>query len=263
MWNPHAPLDTTTRRALGAVSLLLFLGVWAALSGLGLVGPAKLPAPWHVLEALVHLAWNEKHQTSPLLAAIGWSLFRVGAAMLLTIAIGIPVGVVMGSSPKLDAFFAPLIDPLRSAPIVSVLPILMTWLGIGEVMKISFLWLGAVVYLIPMVRDAVRAVPQQYVVLSPDIGATPLETVWHTIYPLAKPRIFDAVIVSVGIQWTYITVAEYVNADTGLGYIIQTARKLSYMDQVFAGILVILVLALVTDKGLRTLKAWLYPWETE
>ena len=58
-------------------------------------------------------------------------------------------------------------------------------------------------------------------------------------------------------------VAEYINADQGIGYIIQTARKLSSMDQVFAGILVILVLALFTDKVLRVLKAWLYPWEAE
>jgi ABC-type nitrate/sulfonate/bicarbonate transport system permease component len=263
MWNPHEPLDAGENRGLAATAIIGVLGLWSLVSGLGVVSPARLPAPWDVAAGLAHLAWNANHHTSPLLLAIGWSLYRVGLAMAAVCALGIPVGILMGSSPKINAFLSPIIDPLRSAPIVAVLPILMMWLGIGEVMKIAFLWLGAVVYLVPMVRDAIRAVPQDYVTLSYDIGATPLETVWHTIIPLARPRIFDAIIVSVGIEWTYITVAEYVNADQGLGYIIQTARKLSAMDQVFGGILVILVLALVIDKLLRLIKGWAFPWEAE
>jgi ABC-type nitrate/sulfonate/bicarbonate transport system permease component len=263
MWNPHEPLDRAEARGLAVASLLGFVGLWAALSGTGIVSEARLPAPWSVVTALVHLAWNAEHQVSPLLLAMGWSSFRVAAAMALVCVTGIPTGILMGASPKIDAFLSPLIDPLRSAPIVAVLPILMMWLGIEESAKIAFLWLGAVVYLVPMVRDAVRAVPAEYVTLSYDVGATPLETVVHTIVPLARPRIFDAIIVSVGIEWTYITVAEYMNADQGLGYIIQTARKLSAMDQVFAGILVILVLALVTDGALKAIKRRLFPWESE
>jgi len=263
MFNPHEPLATSARRNLAIASVSLFILAWTALSASGAVSEARLPAPWSVLSALSHLAWNTDHQTSPLLTAIGWSTFRIGAAMSLVVALGVPLGVLMGASPRIDAFLSPLIDPLRSAPIVAVLPILMMWLGIGEEMKIAFLWLGAVVYLVPMVRDAIQAVPQAYVVLSQDLGATPLETVWHTLLPLARPRIFDAVIVSVGIEWTYITVAEYVNATEGLGYIIQTARKLSSMDQVFAGILVILVLALLTDQVLKAIKRWWFPWEAE
>jgi ABC-type nitrate/sulfonate/bicarbonate transport system permease component len=263
MWNPHQPLESSESRALGVTALIGVVGLWVLISALGVVPPARLPAPWDVATALIGLAWNAEHQTSPLALAIGWSLYRVGAALLAVCAVGIPTGVLMGASPKVNAFLSPLVDPLRSAPIVAVLPILMIWLGIGEIAKIAFLWLGAVVYLVPMVRDAIRAVPQEYITLSYDIGATPLETVWHTILPLARPRIFDAIIVSVGIEWTYITVAEYLNADQGLGYIIQTARKLSAMDQVVGGILVILLLALLTDKLLRVIKAWAFPWETE
>jgi ABC-type nitrate/sulfonate/bicarbonate transport system permease component len=263
MWNPHEQLDTSESRGLGAASLIGLVGLWSMLSGMGMVSEARLPAPWSVVMAMVDLAWNAESQTSYLALAIAWSAWRVGTAMALVCLTGIPTGILMGASPRIDAFLSPLIDPLRSAPIVAVLPILMMWLGIDESAKIAFLWLGAVVYLVPMVRDAVRAVPLEYVTLSYDVGATPIETVFHTIIPLARPRIFDAVIVSVGIEWTYITVAEYMNADQGLGYIIQTARKLSRMDQVFAGIFVILILALVTDAALKATKRRLYPWEAE
>jgi ABC-type nitrate/sulfonate/bicarbonate transport system permease component len=69
---------------------------------------------------------------------------------------------------------SPLIDPFRSAPVVALLPILVMWLGIGETMKIAFLFIGAVVYLIPMVRDAIQAVPQSYWTSARDLGGDAL-----------------------------------------------------------------------------------------
>ena len=80
---------------------------------------------------------------------------------------------------------------------------------------------------------------------------------------MAMPRIADAVIVAFSVMWTYITVAEYVNAREGLGQLIQNARRFSAWDQVFAGIMVIIALALATYQSMLWLKRRLYPWETE
>jgi ABC-type nitrate/sulfonate/bicarbonate transport system permease component len=71
------------------------------------------------------------------------------------------------------------------------------------------------------------------------------------------------VIVGVSVMWTYITVAEYVNAREGLGQLIQNARRFSAMDQVFAGIIVIIALALITYSSMQYAKRKLYPWETQ
>jgi ABC-type nitrate/sulfonate/bicarbonate transport system permease component len=168
----------------------------------------------------------------------------------------------MGASPKINALLSPLIDPFRSAPVVALLPILVIWLGIGEVMKIVFLFIGAVVYLIPMVRDSMQAVPQAYWVSARDLGATPAECIRQAVLPIAMPRIFDGVIVAVSLMWTYITVAEYINAKEGLGQLIQNARRFSAMDQVFVGIIVIMGLALLTYQLMRLARNRLYPWET-
>jgi len=137
------------------------------------------------------------------------------------------------------------------------------WFGIGEWMKILFLYVGAVVYLIPMVRDAIVAVPRDYWISARDLGATPFECIRYAVLPMAMPRIADAVIVAVSIMWTYITVAEYVNAKEGLGQLIQNARRFSAMDQVFAGIFVIVALALLTYRVMRFAKVRWYPWETD
>jgi ABC-type nitrate/sulfonate/bicarbonate transport system permease component len=260
-WNPYAPLDGGRRRLLGVASVLTVLIFWSLLAASGLVSPTRLPPPWEVLAALSYLGWHDG--SSMLFTATLWSVGRLLVAGVLVIAIGIPIGIVMGAAPKVNAALSPLVDPFRSAPVVALLPILVMWLGIGESMKIAFLFIGAVVYLIPMVRDAIQAVPQSYWIGARDLGATPWECIQRAVIPMAMPRIADAVIVAFSVMWTYITVAEYVNARQGLGQLIQNARRFSAWDQVFAGIMVIIALALATYQFMAWLKRRLYPWETQ
>jgi ABC-type nitrate/sulfonate/bicarbonate transport system permease component len=260
-WNPYRALPAREQRLLGLGSVLVVLLVWWAVSATGWLSKNQLPSPWAVAEALGYLGWYEGK--SQLLTATLWSVGRVAVASLLVIVIGIPLGVLMGASPRVNAVFSPLIDPFRSAPVAALLPIMVMWFGIGEEMKIVFLFSGAVVYLIPLVRDAIRSVPQSYWVSARDLGATPWEAVMGAVLPMSKPRIADAIVVSVSVMWTYITVAEYVNAQKGLGQLIQNARRFSAMDQVFAGILVIVALALLTYRVMTALKRRLYPWEAE
>ena len=261
MWNPYLQLAGNTRKLLGIGAVALVLLIWAALSGSGFISPNKLPAPWKVGSAFALLAWNGEE--SLLLTATLWSLSRVVVAGGIVMLVGIPIGVLMGAAPKVNAALSPLIDPFRSAPIVAINPILVMWLGIDETSKIAFLVLGAVVFLIPMVRDAVLAVPRTYWIGARDLGATPWEAVRHAVLPIAMPRIADAIIVSISVMWTYITVAEYINAEKGLGQLIQNSKRFSAMDQVFVGIAVIIALALVTYQAMTWLKKSLFPWEVE
>jgi ABC-type nitrate/sulfonate/bicarbonate transport system permease component len=262
-WNPYAPLAPQTRRWLGIGAVITVLVLWAVIAGLGVVSPNKLPPPWSVAKAFGYLAWDGQQERSLLLNATLASVGRVLAAAALVVTIGIPIGVLMGAAPRINAALSPLVDPFRSAPVVALLPIMVMWLGIGEWMKVMFLFVGAVVFLIPMVRDAIIAVPQAYWVSARDLGATPWEAVRHAVLPMAMPRIADAVIVGVSVMWTYITVAEYVNAGEGLGQLIQNARRFSAMDQVFAGIIVIIAFALLSYQLMRYVKGKLYPWETQ
>lgn len=78
---------------------------------------------------------------------------------------------------------------------------------------------------------------------------------------MAMPRIADGVIVSISVMWTYITVAEYVNAKVGLGQLIANSKRMSSMPKVFVGIFVIVALALITYAGMTWLKKKLFPWE--
>lgn len=273
-FNPYAPVTGATKRLLGVSSVLCVLALWFSLSMSGMISENKLPSPAGVVKAFSYLAWdgdfvytNEdgvKEQGRSLLwNATKWSVGRIFFASLLVIAVGLPIGIMMGASPKINQFLSPLIDPFRSAPMVALLPVIVMWFGIGETMKIIFLFVGSVVYLVPMVRDAIKAVPQSYWISTRDLGATPFECIYKAVLPMAMPRIMDSIIVAVSVMWTYITVAEYVNAKQGLGQMIQNSLRFSAMDQVFAGIIVIIALALVTYQLMNYVKAKLYPWETK
>jgi len=113
-------------------------------------------------------------------------------------------------------------------------------------------WIGAVIVSLSACAGLTPAPPL----------ATPWESVRQAVLPIAMPRIFDGIVVAVSVMWTYITVAEYINAGEGLGQLIQNARRFSAMDQVFAGIFVIMALALISYQLMRWARSKLYPWET-
>jgi ABC-type nitrate/sulfonate/bicarbonate transport system permease component len=104
MWNPYAPLGRASRRGLGVAAVLGVLLLWALLSGLGIVGPGHLPPPWDVARAFVRLSWNAHLGESPLLSATLASSWRVVQAFALVALVGVPIGVLMGASPRINAF---------------------------------------------------------------------------------------------------------------------------------------------------------------
>lgn len=259
MLNPHTKLSPRVEVSLAVASFSLVLLAWIVVTSLHLVSEAKLPGPLQVLNAFTTLTWSNGQ--SLLGEAVLSSVTRIASAAFFVLVIGIPVGIIMGASPVLNSMLSPLVDPFRSAPIVALLPIFVMWFGIGEEMKIAFLFTCSVVYLVPLVRDAVVSVPYSYWESAKDLGATNVECITKTVLPIAAPRIFDASVVSISILWTYITVAEYVNATNGLGQLIQNARRFSAMDQVFVGIFTIIALALVTYGVLTKIRNTLYHWE--
>lgn len=259
-WNPYRVLAPGQQRLLGAASIASVVVLWALVAATGWLSKNQLPSPLAVAQAFSYLGWYDGR--SQLAVATLWSVARVAVASGLVIVVGVPLGVLMGASPKLNAVFSPLVDPFRSAPVAALLPIMVMWFGIGETMKIAFLFAGSIVYLTPLVRDAIRAVPEGYLVSAKDIGATQWECITKVLLPLSMPRIMDAIIVGVSVSWTYITVAEYVNAQEGLGQLIANSKRLSAMDQVFAGIITIIAVALLTYRSLMWLKRRLYKWET-
>src|SRR5919202_605149 len=157
-----------------------------------------------------------------LTTAILVSTRRIALAFLLAAVIALPLGVLMGTFDPIYRIFEPIMAPLRYMPISAFIPLLILWFGIYEQEKIAFLFLGVFVYLLP--------------------------------------EIFDSFRVMNAIAWTYVILAEAVNPEHGLGYMVELARTHQKASWSFAGLIVIGGIGLLTDFLIRTLSGVLFRW---
>src|SRR5207247_2154213 len=116
------------------------------------------------------------------------------------------------------------------------------------------------VYLLPVVVTAIRAVPEELVQTALTLGASRFQVIRTVLIPAALPDIFDSFRVMNAISWTYVILAEFVNARRGLGYMIQLAGAHLKTAEVFWGTMVLGGTGLAPDAFIRALKDFLFPW---
>jgi ABC-type nitrate/sulfonate/bicarbonate transport system permease component len=166
----------------------------------------------------------------------------------------------MGTFPAVKHFCAPILDPMRFLPISALVPLFIVWFGIDDLQKIMFLFVGTVVYMLPLVVEAVENVEEVYLQTATTLGASKWQLIWRVLIPGSLPAIGEALRVMNGIGWTYVILAEVINAHYGLGALITVAGKRSHVDQIFALVLVILSIGVVTDQFLRLVNKQLFDW---
>jgi len=254
--NVREPITRHHARGLALAGVLTFFTAWCVLSYANIVPTVILPSPTEVLRAFPVLHFQEA-----LVRSIGGSLYRVYMGFLLAAAVAIPLGLLMGTFPPIKAFFVPLLDPLRFLPISALVPLFIVWFGIDEMQKIIFLFVGIVVYLLPLVVEAVENVDDVYLQTATTLGASKGQLIRHVLIPGSLPAIGEALRVMNGIGWTYVILAEIVNARYGLGHIITVAGKRSHVDQIFAGVIVILLIGVASDFLIRIVNRQLFYWK--
>ena len=251
----RAPLPRATSVALGFVAPAVVLGGWCVASYGGLAPPDFLPSPTEVLKGTLQLF--VQHDLG---LAIAVSTRRIALSFVLAAALALPLGILMGAFEPVNRIFEPVMAPLRYMPISAFIPLLILWFGIYEKQKIAFLFLGVFVYLLPVVVTAIRAVPEELVQTALTLGATKGQVVRTVLLPAAAPEIFDSFRVMNAISWTYVILAEAVNPEHGLGYMVELARTHQKASWSFAGLLVIGGIGLFTDFVIRSLSSVFFRW---
>ena len=270
IWSLRRPLPQNVQLWLGLVLPVLLLGLWIGLTSGShpVVGTAFLPKPADVLRVLLRdliigrpeVTGGQTVMVRVLLDAALASTWRITQAFFVASAVALPLGVFMGAFEPINRLIDPIMAPLRYMPISAFIPLTILWFGIGEGQKVAFLFLGVFVYLLPVVISAIRAVPEELVQTARTLGAGRMQVVFTVLVPAAAPDIFDSFRVMNAISWTYVILAEFVNTRSGLGYQIQLAGTHLHIAEVFAGILIIGVIGLLTDAGIKLLSRVLFPW---
>ncbi len=254
------PLSAATALLISAASVVVMLLIWVAMTSGATVearwiSPLILPSPLEVLGSFGPLHWQKGLTTS-----IVYSLARVSAGFLLAALVAIPLGVAMGSFTQVRAFFSPISVIGGYVPIAALVPITVSWFGLGEEQKVAFLFIASFFLLLPLVLKSIGDVDEIYLQTGYTLGATHWQTIRHVLLPVAAADIFDHLRTLYGVGWGYIILAELIAAEHGLGYMIQISQRRSQTEEVFAILLVIVVIAILIDQIFRMAGDWLFPY---
>jgi ABC-type nitrate/sulfonate/bicarbonate transport system permease component len=165
----------------------------------------------------------------------------------------------MASFRWLHELVNPIAAPMRSMPITAFVPAFIALLGMEETMKVGFLWFGMFFYLLALVVEEVNKVDNSLLETAYTLGAKRHHVLW-LMFRASFPAIFGSFRILYDIGWTYVILAEMVNARKGVGYMVEAARKVLDFERVYAGIIAIGIAAFLFRFLLTVLEKQLFPW---
>lgn len=249
----------TVRLALGAGCLALLGALWTAVThGVAeerLLSPAILGSPAELFGSFKEL-WFDRALMRNLLA----SLWRVAQGFGLAALVGVPLGVVAGTWPRIHAFLAPISIFGRNAPISALVPLTLVWFGIEELQKVMFIFVATVMFIFYDSARAIAQVHEKYVQTALTLGATPLQVVAKVLVPLALPEIYGSLRLLFGVGFGYIILAEMVNMSSGVGALILISQRRGPMEHVYLTLAAITLVAFGLDRALQALQRVLFPY---
>jgi NitT/TauT family transport system permease protein len=194
-----------------------------------------------------------------LLGNVLQSWWRIFQAFCWSAIVAIPLGLMMASFRWLYDFINPVAAPMRAMPITAFLPAFIALFGMDEVMKVAFLWFGMFFYLLAVVVEEVNRVDNILLETAYTLGAKRRHVFW-LMFRASFPSIFSSFRILYDIGWTYVILAEMVNARKGVGYMVEAARKVLDFERVYAGIIAIGIAAFLFRWFLTFLERRLFPW---
>ncbi len=246
-------------RAVSVLTILLLLLAWALAAHLKLVSPVFLPPPAAVFSKLISVA-TVGYVDATLWQHLAISLWRVFAALLAALAVGIPVGLAIGASTVGRGIFDPLLEFLRPIPPLAYLPLVIIWFGIGEPSKVLVIAIAMLAPVALSTAAGVKGVNVDRINAARSLGASRLQVLRHVVLPSALPSILTGLRIALGAGWSTLVAAELIAATRGLGFMIQSAAQFLVTDVVIMGIFVIAIIAFALEFGIRKIEAVLVPW---
>ncbi|MBZ5727638.1 MAG: ABC transporter permease [Acidobacteriia bacterium] len=243
-----------TRVALAVAAWTAVVAAWYLLTRWKLLPPFSVPPPAGVVKAFLGL-WTEYD----LLGNVFQSWWRIAQAFLWSAGVAIPLGLLMGSFRWVHDLVNPIAEPMRSMPITAFLPAFIGLFGMDEGMKVAFLWFGMFFFLLAVVVEEANRVDNSLIETAETLGAQRRHVLW-LMFRASIPGIFGSFRILYDIGWTYVILAEMVNARKGVGYMVEAARKVLDFDRVYAGIIAIGVAAFLFRYLLTVAERLLFPW---
>jgi sulfonate transport system permease protein len=237
------------------ISPIVLLLLWQAASSSGLLPARLIAAPVKIAHTAVDLT-----TAGTLPDAILVSLQRVVEGF----AIGAVAALALALTAGLSRFGENAIDPpmqmLRALPFYGLIPLFILWFGIGETPKVALVALGVAFPLYLNTFAGIRGVDGKLVEAGRALRLSRTALIRHVILPGALSQTLVGLRQSLGVAWLALIVAEQVNADSGLGWMINDAREFMRTDVIVVGLVVYSALGLITDALVRLIERRALAW---
>jgi NitT/TauT family transport system permease protein len=210
-----------------------------------------LPGPWEVVGGIADLL---RHGL--LVKYITASLFRVTWGFTAAAVLAIPLGLTIGWYRRAELAFNPLIQIFRPISPLAWIPIAILWFGVGDMSSVFLIFLSCFFPLLLTAINAVQRIPAVYVNAGRNFGLSPAALVYRVLYPAVLPQLITGLRITLGIAWIVVVAAEMIAVNSGLGFLIVDARNAgNRYDLVVAGMVIIGVIGLLLDLGMRSLES--------
>jgi len=208
-------------------------------------------------------AWIRLLISGKLLANLLMSLWTLAAGFFLAVIVGVIVGLLMGRFRAVEHFLDLYINTLMSAPMTAFVPALILWFGLGIESRIAVVFLFAVFVIVINTMTGVKQVDRTFVEMGRSFGAREAEVFFKIILPAAMPAIMAGIRLGMGRAVKGMVTAEMLLTLTGIGAMIMQYGSAFATDALFAVILTILIVAMITMKLVEAVDQRLTGWKTE
>jgi NitT/TauT family transport system permease protein len=178
---------------------------------------------------------------------IGVSMLCVLAGYLISLAIGLPLGLVIGRVRLLDETVGVVLTGLQTLPSICWLPLALLWFGLNESAILFVVVMGSLLSISISAEDGVKNTPPKYMNAARNMGARRLNLYLHVVLPAALPAILTGMKLGWSFAWRSLMAGELLYVSLGLGQLLMMGRDLNDMSQVIAVMLVIIAIGLVVE----------------
>jgi ABC-type nitrate/sulfonate/bicarbonate transport system permease component len=239
-------------------SILLLLAAWEVLARSGTFTPFQLPALSVVLDRI----WNDA-VSGDLWLNTALTLYRALTAFLICAVGGVAIGMAMSRSVVANWFFDPIISIGFPMPKIAFLPVVILWLGVFDVSKITIIVIDAIFPVIAATVIAIQGVERELIWSARNMGASNRELLTQIVLPAALPQIMTGLQVALPLSLIVAVVAEMLMGGYGLGGAMMTASRFANSTGVFAGIVEIAVVGYGLVKAMALIRRRLLIWHQE
>ena len=241
-------LPPKTRRLLPVVVLALLLALWWALSALRVYPESAFPSPQSVVRG-----FGEEIMAGRLFDDLVASVFRVLTGFTLAVALGIPIGLMLGERARARAALLPAVNFFRNLSPLAWIPFAILWFGIGDRPAIFLIFMASFFPMVLATIAAVASIPAVYFRVAQNYGYRGAELLRQVTLPAIVPQVITSLRITAGLAWVVVVAAEMIAGQDGLGFAIWDSRNGLRIDLLVVNMIVIGIIGVVIDRLLLLL----------